>query len=276
LYDDGDYTPALVKLGGWLMDGDGDHHRTRLLGFKEYIDATRNEFRCPECSSVLESAVALRSHRSSKWCRKREQMSFRQASQLRNYRRFSAKKMGICRLQVEPVDLFDIDGGRISAVGEFKYLGTLMSNQGGTTSEIFHRIQAASVAYSHLKLLWNSRILSLKLKLRLFSVVIASVLLYNSECWTITHDDLCRLESFYFRCLRHLTRPIRCPGEPANFVDKVSKQTVFDVAKVPTITSLLHDDVYVGWDICFVRILGTMRINAFYTKRSLTLPGGNS
>jgi len=43
-------------------------------------------------------------------------LSSRQTSQ------FSAKKMGIRRLQVEPVDLVDIDGGRISAVGEFKYL----------------------------------------------------------------------------------------------------------------------------------------------------------
>ena len=149
--------------------------------------------------------------------------------------------MGIRRLQVEPVDLVDIDGGRISAVGEFKYLETLMANQGGATSDISHRLQATSVAYSHLKPIWNSRALSFKLKIQLFSAVIASILLYNSECWTITHDDLCRLKSFCFRCLRHLTRPTRCSGQPANFVDKVSKQTVFDVAKVPTITSLLRE-----------------------------------
>ena len=45
-------------------------------------------------------------------------------------------------------------------------------------------------AYSHLKTICISRALSLKLKLRLFSAVIASILLYNSEGWTTTHDYL--------------------------------------------------------------------------------------
>ena len=33
MYDDGDYTPVLVKKSGWLMDSDGDNHRFKHLGF---------------------------------------------------------------------------------------------------------------------------------------------------------------------------------------------------------------------------------------------------
>jgi len=239
MYDDGDYTPVLVKKSGWLMDSDGDNHRFKHLGFQEFLNASRNFFRCPDCSEVFGSARALTTHTHSRWCRKLENLSTHQASQLRRSRRASQKRMGISQKAVEPVRIVDIDGHCIQSVGEFKYLGTLINNRGATTAEIIRRIQIASLAFSHLKIIWNSSHLSMVLKMRLFSVMVASVLMYNSECWTVTANDTRLLEGFCFRCLRYLTRSIRHAVQ--SVPDKASKADVFRVANVPWMSSLLRE-----------------------------------
>ena len=76
--------------------------------------------RCPDCSEVFGSARALTTRTHSRWCRKLENVSTHQASQLRRSRRASQKSMGIS----QKVRIVDIDGHCIQAVGEFKYLGT--------------------------------------------------------------------------------------------------------------------------------------------------------
>ena len=77
------------------------------------------------------------------------------------------------------------------------------------------------------------------LKMRLFSVMVASILMYNSECWTVTANDTRLLEGFYFRCLRYLTRSIRHAVQ--SVPDKASKADVFRVANVPWMSSLLRE-----------------------------------
>jgi hypothetical protein len=171
-----------------------------------------------------------------------EDLSVNQARQLRRTRCANEKLMGRCKTMIEPVAVLDIHGNRITAVGEFKYLGTLVGNRGGATIEVMRRIQIAAPIFSRLRPIWNSTLLPLTLKLRLFSAVVASVLLYNSQCWAVTANDLRLLEGFYFRCLRYLTRRIRCPLQSnAVVVDKASKTDVFRVANVPTVAALLRE-----------------------------------
>jgi hypothetical protein len=242
MYDDGEFTPVLVKKGGWLMDSDGDKHRFKFCGFRELLDASQNKFRCSICSAVFVTAKALASHIKSQWCRKQEDLSEQQMRQLRHTRYISEKRMGLCRSSVEQVSIFDIDGNRIKAVGEFKYLGTLICNRGGAVQEVTRRIQTAALIFSQLKPIWNASILPLLLKLRLFSAVVASVLLYNSECWATTANDVRLLEGFYFRCLRHLTRSTRCPAvQNHDTVDKANKIDVYRVANVSTVEALLRE-----------------------------------
>ena len=124
-------------------------------------------------------------------------------------------------------------------MGEFKYLGTLVCNQGNTTGEVLRRIQLAARVFSHLGSIWRTRVLSLPLKLRLFSAVVSSVLLYNGDCWVTTANDIRMLEGFHFRCLRQLTSSVRClkNGE----VDKASRTDVYGVAKVAVVEALLRE-----------------------------------
>jgi len=61
-------------------------------------------------------------------------------------------------------------------------------------------------AYSNQSLnkqLWRSRI-SLSTKLRLYNTCILPIFLYGSECWAITKEDACRINSLHQWCLHML------------------------------------------------------------------------
>ena len=67
-----------IQMGknGWLTDPDGNKHRCKLLGSKEFIDDKQNNNRCDKCSVVFRSERALKSHKAGK-CRIREQATLR-------------------------------------------------------------------------------------------------------------------------------------------------------------------------------------------------------
>ena len=73
---------------------------------------------------------------NGKWCRDKNDMSEHQLRRLRGFRQVSKKRMGINRLTIEPISIFDINGKQLQAVGEFKYLGTIVTNCGGATKEV--------------------------------------------------------------------------------------------------------------------------------------------
>ena len=66
-----DITAIQMGKNGWLTDPDGDKHRCKLLGSKEFIDDKQNNNRCDKCNVVFRFERALKSHRASK-CRIRQ------------------------------------------------------------------------------------------------------------------------------------------------------------------------------------------------------------
>ena len=182
---------------------------SNISAFENFWITRRTSFDVLHVKRCLQER-ALATHVKTRWCRKKEDLSVDQARQLRHTRCSNEKRFGIRKVMIESVNVVDVDGNRITPVGEFKYLGTLVCNQGGSTGEIIRRIQIAAPIFSHLQSIWGSAILPLVLKLRLFSAVVASVLLYNCQCWAVTAKDVRLLEGFCFRCLRRLTRSTRC------------------------------------------------------------------
>jgi hypothetical protein len=222
------------------VDSDGDKNRLKLLGSKEFVDSKRNEFRCEKCQSVFLTKHDLAVHMNGKWCRDKNDMSEHQLRRLRGFRQLSEKRMGMHRLAIEPISIFDINGKQLQAVGEFKYLGTIVTNCGGATKEVTRRILLSASVMTSLKSVWSSSILPLQLKLRLFSAIVTSILVYNSESWSVTANDIRLLEGFYFRCLRQITRSVRCKDLPETEIDKASTEDVFRVANVPPLARILR------------------------------------
>ena len=82
------------------------------------------------------------------------------------------------------------NGGVAKACGSFFYLGSLTDKKGSSGPEIRRRIKKATETFRRLWRVWAMKGLPLKLKGRLYSAFVHSVLLYNSEVWTITETEM--------------------------------------------------------------------------------------
>ena len=82
------------------------------------------------------------------------------------------------------------NGEVAKACGSFLYLGSLTDKKGSSGPEIRRRIKKATETFRRLWRVWAMKGLPLKLKGRLYSAFVHSVLLYNSEVWTITETEM--------------------------------------------------------------------------------------
>ena len=88
-----------------------------------------------------------------------------------------------------------IGGNILEQVHQFKYLGSMITEDGRSEKEVRRRIALAKDAFmEHRMLLTKS--LNQTLKKRLAKPLVWSVLLYGSEAWTLKKDDIRRLDSF--------------------------------------------------------------------------------
>jgi exonuclease III len=96
----------------------------------------------------------------------------------------------------------NIDNQKLEQVSHFKYLGTEVTEQNSSTTDIRCRIAQALAAVSNLRVIWRNRAISLKTKLRLLDCLVIPTALYGCEAWTMTKADTNRLRAFGMKCLR--------------------------------------------------------------------------
>ena len=84
---------------------------------------------------------------------------------------------------------------QLENVERFKYLGSMLTNDGRCTREIKSRIAMAKAAFSKKKTLFTSK-LDLNLRKRLIECYIWSMALYGAETWTLRAADQKYLESY--------------------------------------------------------------------------------
>ncbi|PNF42669.1 hypothetical protein B7P43_G17872 [Cryptotermes secundus] len=106
--------------------------------------------------------------------------------------------------QPTPVTI-KIDQKQLENVKCFKYLGSLLTDDGRCTSEIKSRIAMAKAAFSKKKNLFTSK-LDLNLRKKLVKCYIWSIALYGAETWTLRAVDQKHLESFEMWCWRRMEK----------------------------------------------------------------------
>ena len=89
-----------------------------------------------------------------------------------------------------------IDQKQLENVECFKYLGSLLTNDGRCTREIKSRIAMAEAAFNNKKKNLFTSTLDLNLRKILVKCYIWSMALYDAETWTLRAADQKRLESF--------------------------------------------------------------------------------
>ena len=106
-------------------------------------------------------------------------------------------KDNVCKIKVKGKDL--------EQVKKFRYLGTMISEDGKSLVEVKRRIAIAKDAFwKYGELLRNN--ISIKTKKKILQCYINSVFMYGCESWTITEEIRRRIEAFEMWCYRRMLK----------------------------------------------------------------------
>jgi len=106
------------------------------------------------------------------------------------------EKTKIMRISRQPLPVkIMIDQKQIENVESFKYLSSILTNDGRCTCEIKCRIAMAKAAFIKMRTLFTST-LDLELGKKLVKCYVWSIALYGAETWTLRVVDQKHLESF--------------------------------------------------------------------------------
>lgn len=99
-----------------------------------------------------------------------------------------------------------IDSKPVKRTDKFCYLGSIITEKGGTHEDVNYRLSKAKAAFSTLIAIWKDKNLATTTKIRIFKTNVLSVLLYGSESWLTTKVLDNKLQCFVNRCLRYILR----------------------------------------------------------------------
>jgi len=97
-----------------------------------------------------------------------------------------------------------IDNNSFEWVGEFKYLGTALTNQNSIQEEIKSRMKSGNACYHSVQNLLSSSSLSKNLKIKIYRTIILPVAVYWCETWSLTMREERRLRVFENRVFRNI------------------------------------------------------------------------
>jgi hypothetical protein len=108
----------------------------------------------------------------------------------------NVEKTKVMRISRQPLPVkIMVDQKQLENVESFKYLGSILTNDGRCTCEIKWRVAMAKAPFNKKRTLFTST-LDLELRKKLVKCYIWSIALYGAETWTLQAVDQKHLESF--------------------------------------------------------------------------------
>ena len=131
---------------------------------------------------------------------------------------------------VEPT--ITIDNLQLPITKQFKYLGSVLSNDAQMDADIKARISKASSAYGRLQeKLWKPHGIKLNKNIKVYRATVLTTLLHGAETWTCYRRLVKMLDSFHMRHLRYLMG--------IKWQDKITNSEVLQRAKMYGMEAML-------------------------------------
>jgi len=108
------------------------------------------------------------------------------------------------RVNTPNMQKFRLEETDIEEVGSFVYLGSVVSESGGTEEDVASRIKKANGVFVQLYPVWRYLNILKEVKIRIFNTNVKSVLLYACETWKTAKQITRRLQIFVNKCLRRI------------------------------------------------------------------------
>ena len=96
-----------------------------------------------------------------------------------------------------------VSGQALETVSKFKYLGTVVANE-GSRPEILSRIAQATEALENLKPIWEDKNIKLCTEVRLLQSLLIPIFLCACVAWTLTAELERKISAVDMRCCRRL------------------------------------------------------------------------
>ena len=103
-----------------------------------------------------------------------------------------------------PQSSINVRSEQVDMVEEFLYLGSKISSDCSSSSDVERRLSLARATFGRLSRVWRSGKIRTATKMRLLNTCVLSVLLYGSEAWTLTTSYARRIDAFHRNCLRNI------------------------------------------------------------------------
>ena len=108
---------------------------------------------------------------------------------------------------IPPIKMGD---GAAPVVPEFKHLGSMLSKSFDDSVTIMARTRIARIAFTKLqKAIFGTRRVALDSKKIAYESLLLSLLLYGSECWAVSAENMRLLQRFHRKCTRIMCRVTR-------------------------------------------------------------------
>ena len=96
------------------------------------------------------------------------------------------------------------DGSYITYTDKFKYLGSIVTPDLKSDTDVHARIRLAGYAFHRLRPLLRNNLVRRNTKVKIYRTFVHSTLLYGCESWTLSAKLLHDLKSFHHRCIRRI------------------------------------------------------------------------
>jgi len=107
-----------------------------------------------------------------------------------------------CAKAEEKLEITDNKGNKLRQVETFKYLGAVLSANGGCESDVKNRIKAAWSKWREVSGVVCDKNMSKRVKGKVYKTMIRPVLMYGAETWALRKKDEVLLERTEMRMLR--------------------------------------------------------------------------